>query len=105
VTNYLDFLRYLFPDRTDIPVLIVDIHTRYDYRESEPCFICGSTQGTEYHHFLPATFRNDPRIAPNWEQWDKCGIRLCRPCHELWHELIAPMSVLAGAATNGANHA
>lgn len=105
VRQYLEFLRYRLPDRGDLPTDIDGIRTRYDYRESEPCFVCGSTAGTEYHHFLPATFRRDPRVAPNWSQWDLCGVRLCRPCHELWHELVAPMALLAGAATNGVDHA
>lgn len=94
VLYYLEYLRYRYPDRT-FPTSIEDIRTGYDFRESEPCFVCGSTQGTEYHHLLPAAFKRDPRVAPHWEQWDLCGVRLCRSCHELWHELVAPMAMLA----------
>lgn len=96
ILRYLEFLRYRFPEREDIPTQIEDIRTGYDFREEEPCFVCGSTAGTEYHHLLPAVFKDDPRVAPHWGQWNLCGVRLCREHHELWHELVAPMSLLAG---------
>jgi len=100
VLRLLEYLRYRWPERA-IPASIDEIRTRHDYREGEPCFACGETVGTEYHHFLPQAFRHDPRVAPNWERWERCGVNLCRPCHELWHELVAPMSLLAG---RGAQH-
>ena len=103
VLRYLQFIRYRRPDLTNIPTAIADIRTGYDHRASEPCFVCGSMNGTEYHHFLPFAFYDDPRVKPNWRQWDQCGVRLCRPCHELWHELVAPMTWLASVrAKNGA---
>lgn len=97
VLHLLDYLHYRWPDRV-IPATIDEIRTRHDYRQSEPCFVCGSTGGTEFHHFLPRTFRSDSRVSPNWERWNRCGVNLCRSCHELWHELVAPMSLLAGQA-------
>lgn len=99
VLRYLEYLRYRYPKRADIPTQIEDIRTGYDFREEEPCFVCGSTHGTEYHHLLPAAFKYDPRVMPHWEQWDLCGVRLCRTCHELWHELVAPMDWLASRST------
>ncbi len=99
VLRYLEYLRFRMPHRDDIPTSIEDIRTNYDYRESEPCFVCGSTHGTEYHHLLPAAFKNDPRVAPHWQRWDLCGVRLCRMHHELWHELVAPMDWLATVTT------
>lgn len=96
VLHYFKFLQYRFPERA-IPASIEDIRTRIDYRADEPCYVCGCVKGTEYHHFLPRVFRTDPRIEPNWERWNSCGVRLCRDCHELWHQLIAPMDLLASA--------
>lgn len=96
VLRLLEYLHYRWPER-NIPTAIDEIRTRHDYRDGEPCFICGTTQGTEFNHFLPQTFRHDPRVAPNWERWNRCGVNLCRDCHELWHELVAPMAMLAGA--------
>lgn len=104
VLHYLAYLRQRYPERS-IPSTIEEINTRNDYRESDPCFVCGATKGTEYHHFLPQTFRHDPRVAPNWEQWAACGVRLCRDCHELWHELVAPMDLLASATQGQVQHA
>lgn len=104
VLDYLEYLRQRLPDRTDIPATIEGIRTKYDYRESETCFACGSTQGTEFHHFMPKAFKDDSRVAPNWQRWNHCGVRLCRQCHELWHELIAPMDLLAGVNGNGEHH-
>lgn len=104
VLHFLAYLRQRWPER-NIPSTIDEIRTRYDYREDEPCFVCGSIQGTEFHHFLPQAFRHDPRVSPNWERWSTCGVRLCRSCHELWHELVAPMDLLASATENGASHA
>lgn len=103
VLHYFSYLRQRYPER-NIPTSIDDIQTAIDFREGEPCYICGAVRGTEFHHFLPQTFRHNPRVAPNWETWQTCGVRLCRPCHELWHELVAPMALLAGVS-NGANHA
>lgn len=99
VLHYLEFLRYRFPER-NIPSSIDEIRTRVDNRAQEPCYVCGCTSGTEYHHFMPQVFRHDARVAIHWQQWASCGVRLCRDCHELWHELVAPMALLANA--NGA---
>lgn len=104
VLHMLEYLRYRWPGQS-FPDTIEGIRTRHDYREDEPCFVCGCTKGTEWHHFLPQTFRHDPRVAPNWDKWNLCGINLCRPCHELWHELIAPMSLLASATQKEVHHA
>lgn len=98
VLDYLEYLRVRMPHRTDIPSTIDGIRTKYDYRDGEPCYICGRTDGTEYHHFMPSVFRHDPRVAPHWNQWNECGVRLCREHHELWHNLVAPMAMLAGVA-------
>lgn len=103
VLHYLAYLRQRYPEKA-VPSTIEEIGTRYDYREGEPCYICGAIKGTEFHHFFPQTFRHDPRVAPNWDRWATCGVRLCRPCHELWHELVAPMDLLASAVPNGALH-
>lgn len=99
VLRYLEYLRYRLPHRDDIPTKLEDIRTGYDHRGDEPCFVCGSMNGTEYHHMMPFAFCNDPRVAPNWSQWEQCGVRLCRVCHELWHELVAPMDWLATVTT------
>lgn len=97
VLIYLEYLRQCLPERREIPSTIEEISTKRDYRTGEPCLICGSMQGTEFHHFLPRVFRHDPRVAPHWETWQTCGVNLCRDCHELWHELVAPMALLASA--------
>ena len=95
VNRYLDYLRMRYPDR-EFPADVEDIRVQTDYRDGEPCFVCSRHDtGTEYHHFMPQAFKDDPRVAPNWERWEMCGVRLCRACHELWHEKVAPMHELA----------
>lgn len=94
VKTHLECLRYKYPEIAGIPSDIEQIRTKYDYRDGEPCFICGSHEGTEYHHFMPQKFRDNPIIAPHWTQWECCGVRLCRSCHEVWHDILAPMALL-----------
>lgn len=54
----------------------------YDYRTTaEPCVVCGSTAGTEYHHFAPRHIFGDD--ADKWP-----GAYLCRICHMLWHKTM-----------------
>lgn len=97
VRRYLAYLSYRYPDR-QFPSDIEDIRINSDFRDGEPCFVCSQhTTGTEYHHFMPQVFKDHPEVAPNWERWEMCGIRLCRTCHKLWHELVAPMHELARA--------
>lgn len=80
--------RYAPKSLDELPLVI-------DYRDSEPCVICGYQGGTEYHHFLPKKFKTDPRVSPFWKQWDACGCRLCQEHHRLWHDLVCPLDFLA----------
>lgn len=105
VKTHLECLRYRYPEISHIASDIEEIPTKYDYRDGEPCVICGSHDGTEYNHFMPQAFRYDPDIAPYWTQWERCGVQMCRNCHEKWHGKVAPMMLLAGAGNGGSNHA
>jgi hypothetical protein len=47
---------------------------------SEPCERCGSTHGTQLHHYAPKSVFND---ADNWATG-----YLCDACHKEWHVTI-----------------
>lgn len=66
-----------------VPPEIVNGDPGYDYQIKEnvgmapPCERCGSTAGTEYHHYAPR------HLFPDADMW-ATGY-LCRPCHTEWH--------------------
>jgi hypothetical protein len=56
-----------------------------------PCERCGSTEGSEYHHWAPVHLFEDA------EDWPKSY--LCRKCHLEWHAKVTPkMSTFRSAA-------
>lgn len=62
----------------DIPIV------KDNRNESTQCVVCGSMSG-EYHHWMPQCFIE---IVPNHDAWP--GSQLCKPCHDLWHEIVTP---------------
>lgn len=47
-----------------------------------PCERCGSSEGSEKHHWAPKHLFNDA------ETWPKSY--LCRECHARWHAVVTP---------------
>jgi hypothetical protein len=93
-----EFLQYWSTVRAadHLPSTIDQLPLVRDYTGFEPCVICGA-KASEYHHFMPQVFRNDPDIAPEWARWNECGAHLCPTHHKLWHERVAPLHALAGS--------
>jgi hypothetical protein len=55
-----------------------------DYRQrSEPCAVCKSRNGSEYHHFAPRHLFGDD--ADMWP-----GAWLCKEHHDQWHNIVTP---------------
>ena len=51
----------------------------YQSKYGEPCCICGSLDGTQYHHFAPHN------VFPNeYDSWP--GDFLCLKHHNYWHD-------------------
>lgn len=48
--------------------------------KSEPCAKCGSTDGSQYHHWAPRS------VFADAEEWP--GDYLCPDCHKRWHVVI-----------------
>lgn len=64
---------------------IEDLPIENDYREGgAECEVCGAF-GAEYHHWLPQCFAEQ---VPNHSAWPASF--LCKPCHDIWHELVTP---------------
>ena len=54
-----------------------------NFAEGAPdCDRCGSSDGTELHHWAPSHLFED-----SW-QWPTSY--LCRQCHTLWHQIVTP---------------
>lgn len=53
-----------------------------DYSNEAECARCGSTEGTERHHWAPRHLFDD---ADRWPMSD-----LCRSCHMRWHSIVTP---------------
>lgn len=52
-----------------------------DYCKTAPaCDHCGSTEGTEFHHWAPQHIFQDANYWP--------GAYLCRTCHRLWAKTL-----------------
>jgi hypothetical protein len=50
-------------------------------KQADPCVVCGSTDGSEYHHWAPANiFGIESERYP--------GNYLCRTCHSHWHKTM-----------------
>lgn len=54
-----------------------------DYIPPPPCERCGSTGGTELHHWAPSYL-----FGAEAHQWPTSW--LCRPCHMRWHSVVTP---------------
>ena len=68
--------------RTD-PASVLDVCLRDNTTgryAAPPCERCGTTTGTELHHWAPVAIFNDA------EQWPKSW--LCPTCHRIWHNAI-----------------
>ncbi len=72
VTDWIphEWLRRRGVEPSDVPLL-------YDYSGTGECARCGSTDGTEVHHFAPKHLFDD------YDQWPTAD--LCRSCHDEWH--------------------
>lgn len=61
----------------------MDLPLEDDNRDRAPCERCGSTSGTEEHHWAPKhLFGGD---AYNWPT-----AQLCPSCHREWHKIVTP---------------
>jgi hypothetical protein len=91
-----EFLAYWIARAPDlnIPTSIGEVPLLKDNTGDEPCAICGAA-ATEYNHFMPQVFKNDPDIASDWTEWDRLGAWLCDKHHKLWHVKVAPLTALA----------
>ncbi|WP_425518228.1 HNH endonuclease [Nitratireductor kimnyeongensis] len=47
-----------------------------------PCERCGSTEGTEVHHWAPWHLFDDA------DEWPTSN--LCKSCHTRWHRIVTP---------------
>lgn len=54
-----------------------------DGKSGVPCEVCGSTDGTEWHHWAPRHLFGDE--AESWPMG-----ALCRMCHRRWHAVVTP---------------
>jgi hypothetical protein len=69
---------------------IDDLKSVTDYTtQSQPCVICGAPD-TEFNHWLPQMFAEQPEIKPEWDVWANVGAPLCRHHHALWHRIVTP---------------
>lgn len=60
------------PNFDELPLLV-------DYsKQSEPCVVCGSKDGSEYHHFAPR------HLFDNADEWPTGW--LCMKHHNEWHK-------------------
>ena len=48
------------------------------------CEVCGSTVNIEYHHWAPRFLFGDE--ADKW-----LTSRLCKECHDRWHQIVTPI--------------
>lgn len=95
VAEFLDYWNIRLPDG-NVPISIAALPLLKDNTGGDPCAICGAA-ATEYNHFMPQAFKDDPDVAPEWSEWDKLGAWLCEYHHRLWHAKIAPLWALAQA--------
>lgn len=93
VSEFLTYWSTRLSER-NLPSTIDELPQLKDYTGQEPCAICGVT-ATEYNHFMPQVFRDDPDIATDWAEWDKMGAWLCDYHHRLWHSKVAPLTALS----------
>lgn len=54
-----------------------------DRPNSEPCAVCGTRKGTQYHHFAPKHL-----FGFDAEKWP--GAYLCDEHHKEWHNKVTP---------------
>lgn len=55
-----------------------------------PCVRCGSTEGSEVHHWAPS------HLFENSDEWPTS--HLCRSCHMEWHRIVTPNMTARRAA-------
>lgn len=60
----------------------VDLPLEQDNHDPAPCERCGSTTGTELHHWAPRHLFDD---ADAWPM-----SYLCPACHREWHQIVTP---------------
>lgn len=65
------------PNPTALKRIFVCAHMKDNSRDAEPCARCGSTNGTQLHHWAPQSIFDD---ADKWPT-----SYLCISCHEEWH--------------------
>lgn len=67
-------------DPASVPVVL-------DYRlDANPCDVCGSTGGTQLHHWAPQSLESD--FGAEYKRWPTAW--LCRAHHDLWHASVTP---------------
>lgn len=93
VAEFIDYW-HAVSEQPHLAKAIAELPLLKQHENGEPCAICGDT-ATEYNHFMPQAFKDDPDIALEWEIWDKLGAWLCDKHHKLWHAKVAPLTALA----------
>ena len=88
VSEFVAYWSTRLPD-SNLPSTIDALPLLRDHTGGEPCAICGAT-ATEYNHFMPQAFKDDPDVVDEWREWDKLGAWLCDTHHKLWHAKVAP---------------
>lgn len=94
VSEFLTYWSARLPENSSLPSTIEELPLLKDHSGGDPCAICGAT-ATEYNHFMPQAFKDDPDIALDWAEWDRLGAWLCDRHHKLWHAKVAPLQALA----------
>lgn len=92
VVEFLDYWNLRIPNGA-VPSGIDALPLLKDHA-GEPCAICGDN-ASEYNHFMPQAFKDDPEIVAEWSEWDKLGAWLCDRHHKLWHAKVAPLHALS----------
>lgn len=70
-----------------VDLAVIPIERDYSAEDmAEPCVVCGSRIGVEFHHFAPQTYRayfSDP--VGDWPVLPLCGYH-----HDEWHRVVTP---------------
>jgi hypothetical protein len=95
VEEFLAYWNTRLPE-SNLPKSISTLPLLKEHTGGDPCAICGAT-ATEYNHYMPQAFKDDPDIFADWPEWDRQGAWLCDRHHRLWHAKVAPLQALAQA--------
>lgn len=81
LTNSRGSAIYVSHKQAGLPLEEIPLWVDYT-KQNPPCYVCGSQEGTELHHFAPRHIFPDEA-----ELWPK--EYLCAVHHRQWHETIA----------------